>query len=207
MTDPIPAQVALATLDQEELLHLARNAGRDGGSAMVYLKEAVSREDAGGMPHYMLGAEYAQIGMYDRAVESMQAALAINPGLSLARFQLGLLLLTMADAAQSAAVLAPLDLLESSDPLYHFGMGLRQLARDEFAASRASLMQGMALNDSNPPLNADMQRIVDKIDAIDTSHSGGGAAAGAPDAAPGQPVEEELARHIMLSAYAGNAKH
>lgn len=195
-TPPLPD--ILARLDQVELLQLALRAGAadDSAGAIACLKEAAGRSDANGTTHYMLGAEYAQIGLYDRATESMEMALAIDPTLSLVRLQLGLLWMTRADAVQSAQVLLPLDELPSTDPLFHFGRGLRQLARDEFADARSSFVAGIAGNATNAPLNADMQRIVDQIDGL------------TPPDASGQAIDQaELARQLMLSAYNGNTSH
>lgn len=193
-----PLADTLARLDQAELLQLALRAGAadDAAGAIACLKEAAGRSDANGTTHYLLGAEYAQIGLYDRAADAMEMALAIDPSLALVRLQLGLLWMTRADAARSAQVLAPLDDLAPGDPLAYFGRGLRQLAVDEFDVARRSLQAGIAANTANAPLNADMQRIIDQIDAL------------APPGEAGQPIDQaELARQLMLSAYNGNTSH
>ncbi|MES2347551.1 MAG: hypothetical protein V4641_08265, partial [Pseudomonadota bacterium] len=77
----------LALLDQAELQQLALNASaaNDSASAIAYWKEAVSRADATAQARYLLGAEYAQIKMYDRAIGEMEAAVALDPALSIAR--------------------------------------------------------------------------------------------------------------------------
>lgn len=195
-TPAVPA--VLAMLDQAELLQLAANASAadDGASAIAYLKEAASRGDASGTTHHLLGAEYAQIGMYERATGELEAALAIDPTLSLVRLQLGLLWMTRADAAQSAIVLAPLEELAVDDPLFLFGRGLRQLARDELPEARRSLENGIARNSSNEALNADMRRIIVQIDAL-----------GVTAEPPATTDLGELERSLMLSAYTGNTSH
>lgn len=198
----------LSLLDQAELMQLALNASaaNDSGATLGYLKEAVSRPDASGIAHYLLGAEYAQIKMYQRAVGEMEAALALDPALSIARLQLGLLWLTGGGAEQAAVVLAPLDDLAAGDALRLFGRGLRHMIAEELADAMDCLREGIRANHSNAPLNMDMQRIVDELGRIQA-----GAAPAAAPLAPEQAQAEEpapevsdSARHLFLSAYTGN---
>lgn len=190
----------LSLLDQTELLRLALEANRSGadGNAMAYLKEAVSRPDATGSAHFLLGAEYAQIKLYDRAVNEMEAALALDPGLSIARLQLGLLWLTSGAAERSQQVLAPLSDLAESDPLRLFGEGLCALIRDEFDETVRLLEQGIARNRDNDALNGDMRRLLDEL-ALARK-------AGQAEAPP-QPAATEEFPHLLLSAYTGKTSH
>jgi tetratricopeptide (TPR) repeat protein len=189
-----------ALLDQNELLQLAINASQadNGGAAIAYLKEAVGRADANAIAHYLLGAEYAQIQMYERAIDEMEAALALDPALITARLQLGLLQLGQNAAERALAVFAPLQELDPAHPFALFGRGLSLLAGDQLAAASACLQDGIVANNINPALNGDMQKIVDEI-----------AATLAKNAAAGAPVEdaEPADRHIFLSAYTGNTSH
>lgn len=194
--------MTLSLLDQAELLQLALNASAadDSGTAIAYLKEAVGRPDATSVAHYILGAEYAQIKMYDRAAGEMEAALALDPALAIARLQLGLLWLTGGNAAQALLVLGPLAELPDNEALRLFGQGLCHLAKDELAQARELLLAGIAANTQNPPLNGDMQRMVGEIDALS-----------APAAAQEAPAEPEPAaedaHRLLLSAYTGNTGH
>jgi tetratricopeptide (TPR) repeat protein len=198
--------MTLSLLDQAELLQLALNASAadDSGTAIAYLKEAVSRPDGTAVAHYILGAEYAAIRMYDRAAGEMEAALALDPTLSIARLQLGLLWLTGGMAGQALAVFGPLSELAEHDPLRLFGEGLCHLARDQFADARALLQAGIAANTGNPPLNGDMQRMIGEIDA---HLAGAGAAPAAQQAAPEPEASAEDAHRMLLSAYTGNTGH
>ena len=197
--------MTLSMLDQAELLQLALNASAadDSGTAIAYLKEAVSRPDGTSVAHYILGAEYAQIKMYERAAGEMEAALALDPALSIARLQLGLLWLTGGAGDKALAVFGPLAELPVTDPLRLFGQGLSHLARDEFADARAALEAGIVLNTVNLPLNGDMQRMIGEIDALvaNVTPAGQAAAEAAPETAP------EDAHRMLLSAYTGNTGH
>ncbi len=191
----------LAGLDQAELMQLALKAGaaNEAGSAIAYLKEAVARPDATAQAHYLLGAEYAQLGMFDRAAGEMEAALALDQTLYTARLQLGLLWLGANQAPHAAEVLAPLQEAGVPAELQHFGRGLQELIADQLAAARTELAQGIVLNAANPPLNGDMQRIIDEIDAR--------LAAGDAVPAAGAAEPEGDGQHLLLSAYAGHLKH
>ncbi len=189
----------LASLDQTELFQLGLNASTagDSGSAIAYLKEAVARADGTAPAHYILGAEYAQIKLYDRAIDEMEAAIALDPALGIARLQLGMLWLGANNSDRAAETLAGLNDLPAQDPLQRFGAGLQHLIRNEPDAALSCLAEGVALNQSNPALNGDMQRIMREIESM---QAGGVTAA----AAPLLPVADEVSQHILLSAYAGN---
>ncbi|MRW94184.1 hypothetical protein GJ699_29845 [Duganella sp. FT80W] len=184
----------LAMLDQAELQQLALNASTSGdsASAIAYLKEAVSRADATAIAHYLLGAEYAQIKMYQRGIDEMEAAIALDPALSIARLQLALLWLGQDRGARAGEVLQPLTELADSNPLHHFGHGLLHLIRDERSEALRALGQGVALNSVNPALNGDMQNIMRHLEQVPAD------AAAAPESAA---VEE--GQHLFLSAYTG----
>lgn len=211
----------LSILDQAELRQLALNASEagDDATAIAYMKEASSRPDADGTIHYLLGAHYAQIKMYDRAVNEMEAALALEPGLSIARFQLGLLWLTSGIADKALAVLAPLQELPDTDGLRHFGQGLCLLANDKLAESCAALAKGIELNNVNAPLNGDMQMMIDAItNAMNApppaADPAANEAAPAAPVIPGVPaaaakpedtvVDDAYHRHLSMLAYAMN---
>src|SRR5262245_1534877 len=154
-------------LDTEELLHLAIEASNKQrhGDAIDYLKQAVERSDSNYKAMYLLAAQHAQIGITERAIEEFNKALAIEPNLPPARFQLGLLLLCNARVPEALAALEPLEQLGERDPYLHFGRGLECLCRDDFAGCAQNLKRGMELNTVNAALNTDMQRILDDVAA------------------------------------------
>lgn len=127
------------------------------------LRRAAVNDPRNGEIRYLLGAELAQRQRFDEAVLELSAAIALNPLLHTARFQLGLLHLTMAQVQHAAAVLAPLENLEDNAPLKHFKRGLDALTVDDFPAAVANLERGMQLNTENTALNADMKMLFDRI--------------------------------------------
>jgi tetratricopeptide (TPR) repeat protein len=193
-------------LDQDELLQLACNAGAagDSASAIAYLKEAVLRPDATGRAHYLLGVLYAQIRLYGRANDELESALGLDPTLSIARLQLGLLWLGAGAVERAASVLIPLEELPASDALRVFGAGLHHLICGEIDKAIACLAKGIKLNTENAPLNGDMHKILDELARIQTA---GAQAAGTLFRGGPGPVAPLDDIHVLLSVYAGNTSH
>lgn len=169
---------ASSTLDSSELFHLAIESARrdDHGAAIAYLKQALDLPEGAATSAetyarmmYMLGAEYAQIGLMDRAQQQMAQAIEMDPALHSARFQLGLLLITQALPEQALEVLAPLKSLGDHHLFFHLRAGLEYLIKDEFDLCRDHLRTGMRLNESspdfNPALNGDMQKLLNALPA------------------------------------------
>lgn len=186
----------LAMLDQAELFQLALSVSGAGDSAtaIAYLKEAVSRPDATAAAHYLLGAEYAQIRLYDRAMDEMEAAIALDPALWTARLQLALLYLGANKEERAGDALRPLAELGDDPALQQFAKGLLALIAEDMAGAVSALADGIERNQANPALNGDMQRIVDEIGRRQ-------------EAAPPVAEDSDGSEHILLSAYAGNQRH
>ena len=166
-------------------------------AALLRLQRAADEHALDGRPLLLMAAEYAQAGNFDAAEACFISALQRAPDFSIARFQLGLLQFSSGRPAAAAATWAPLDLLAQDDPLRLFKAGLEYLAQDKFDAARHWLMQGIAKNDTNSPLNQDMQRVVDEIDKLQTQRAD-------PDhpASGGTPAPEQgLDEHFLVSAY------
>ena len=131
--------------------------------------------------------------MPDRAAEEFEAAIAMDPGLAIARFQLGLLLLSSGHAERAKEVLTPLTASGENAALAHFANGLLHLMRDEFSETVQHLNEGMRLNTENAALNNDMQKILDEIAKL-APHS---------SEAEKRIEEEPDTQHLLLSAYTG----
>ncbi|MFL6712461.1 MAG: tetratricopeptide repeat protein [Sulfurifustis sp.] len=195
------AQSGHEHLDSQELLHLALDASRrhKHEDAITLLKRALAIAPDDARLHYLLGAEHAQIGLYDRAAEEMQNAVHLDPKLETAHFQLGLLHVTSGRVEQAAEAWKPLDKLGPDHPLYLFKTGLLHLSKDEFSECERNLRRGIGANKANPALNNDMQRILREIE----------------NQAPGEKSETSAAaeisrpktttpKHVLLSAYKRN---
>jgi len=138
----------------------------DEESEVAKLRRAVVHDPGNANLRYLLGAEMAQAKDYEGAVLELSAAIALNPALDMARFQLGLLQLTLGQVEQMKLVLAPFENASDDAPLKHFKRGLEALVIDDFAACITNLRRGIELNHQNEALNHDMSLIVSKVAAI-----------------------------------------
>lgn len=134
-------------------------------TSVASLRKAVVNDPRNAELRYLLGAEMAQAKDYDGAVMEMSAAVALNPLLHIARFQLGLLHLTMARTDHAIAVLGPLEDLEDGSYLKQFKQGLEALINDDFPTCVSRLRRGIQLNRDNAPLNADMTMLLERVEA------------------------------------------
>ncbi len=216
----------LQQLTQQELLSLALDALKreDAGRALAYLKEAAARDDASAQVLFMLGSEYAQIGMIPEAKAALDKSLHAVPELPIARFQLGLLQLTTGDVTAARSVWMPLLDLPASSPLAYlrcFAQGLLDVSVEAWDSARSALLEGLALNLDNAALNKDMQGVLERMEA---ARAGQGIPAAAPSAAPSAaapattaPAPEAAttasaspadvdASHLFISAYKHRGK-
>jgi tetratricopeptide (TPR) repeat protein len=180
-------------LSPAQLLALAVDAARrgDDASSLSYLKAAAAREDASAEVYFLLGSQLAQVGATDEALQHMARAIELAPSYAIARFQLGLLLLTMGRSHDASAVWTPLAHLPADDPLRSFRQGLEHLIKDEYADAVAWLERGMALNTQVPALNEDMSLVIQRVQALQSTTATKDASAAA----------EEPASHLFLNAY------
>lgn len=151
-------------LDPEELFHLAVRASGMGNheEAIRMLKRSLEqRPDAKTV--YILAAEHAEIGMYDRALEGMRKATEMDPSLWIAHFQSGLINMMLQDKDAAVASWKSLETLDDQDPLHHFGKGLSLLLNNQFTEAAEKLEAGISLNRSNPSLTRDMAAILERI--------------------------------------------
>lgn len=120
--------------------------------------------------HFLHGSLAAGRQDYGKARRELREAVALAPGYAIARFQLGLLLLTSGEAIEAESVLRPLHDLGPDEALRHFASGLLFLMRDEFGQAIASLQDGLERNRDNAPLSRDMRMLIGEIEA----RAGGG---------------------------------
>ncbi len=150
-------------LDNEELLRLALDAinnGRDADS-LVMLKTLLERDPKHVHAQYLLAAQHAQLGMFERAEAGFRAAVAGAPDLAIARFQLGQLLVMKGTVEEATQMLAPL--ADRGDALAAYARALVAAANEDATTAVRELDQGLALPQEIPALAGDMQRLRDRL--------------------------------------------
>jgi len=192
--------------DADEYLHLALHASSMGNphACMIYLKEALQLQPGNATAIYLLAVQHAELGLAARAIAGMKTALALEPRLEIARFQLGLLLLDANSIAEAKTQFAALD--RSADAaLRLYAEAMSELGDGQWRTAREKLELGLAQPSSNPALSALMRRWLEKLAQ---GQPGKAAAADAAGRAPAEtaalqnsdalPREDSLA---FLGAY------
>ncbi len=153
-------------LDAEEYFHLALHASAEGQhhACIVYLKEVLQRQPQNARAMYLLAVQYAELGLFDRAIAGLTTALGIEPTLETARFQLGLLLLDRNRSEEAKMQLARLD--DSPDrALRACAEALTAMADNDLMAAQQKLTLGLSQTSTstNKALAELMQRLLDKL--------------------------------------------
>lgn len=150
-------------LDNDELLRLALDAmnnGRDADS-LVMLKTLLERDPRHFYAQYLLAAQHAQLGMFDRAEEGFRKVAAEAPDFVMGRFQFGQLLVTRGAADEARQVLKPL--MGQDDAVGAYARALMHAAGEDAFAAVKELEAGLLLPQEIPALAADMQRLRDQF--------------------------------------------
>jgi Flp pilus assembly protein TadD len=150
----------------ETLLTYLKTGGGDGERRLAGLIETYPGD---GRLRFLEGSMLATAKRYDEALQAMRAAVDLAPYFWLARFQLGLLELSSGLPAEASRTWGPLGDLASNNPLHMFAAGLQALMRDDFVEAVRKLRDGISVNVENPPLNNDMQMMIDQIQRRDTA--------------------------------------
>lgn len=116
--------------------------------------------------NFLKGSVLIGLGRHIEAHALLSRAVELAPEFDLARFQLGLFELTSGEAQNAIRTWGPLDRLADTHYLRKFADGLRRLIVDDFDGAIALLRQGQSLNSDTPPLNHDMQLIIDRCLAL-----------------------------------------
>lgn len=160
--------------------------------AVALFTQASQETPGSGIPHFLIGSEYAAAGDVEAAEQAFARAVLLAPEFGLARYQLGLLQFSTARAAMALVTWQPLLALPPADPLVHFVRGFEALARDGFADALHHYREGLACHDINQGLAEDIQRLVEAVERLpdpqETSSTAG--------------EEVEPPAHVLLAAYA-----
>lgn len=156
----------MQNLDSQELLHLAIFAASKDNhdDALGYLKQALLQEPENANVSLMLAAEYAEIGMYDRAIECYEKTIKLMPSLKVAQLQLSLLLITFDRLDDASLHIDQLCSLGEANYFAVFALGLKSLIKEDLRDAVSWLEKGCSINNENEPLNEDIKKIISEVE-------------------------------------------
>jgi len=175
---------------------LAASRAQHVDEALALFQEAARLVPESGLPHFLIGAELAQLRRMDEAEMAYANAVLLAPSLDMARYQLGLIQFTSGRAALALVTWGPLFQHPPDSALQRIVHGFAALAQDDFPAATACFREGMALNLDNAALNRDLQLMLDRIAA----HTHAGAPISDPPA-PDETSADGQELHVLLSNY------
>jgi tetratricopeptide (TPR) repeat protein len=151
-------------LDFEEYLHLAIHASQkdEHHAALEYLHHALvlSPDDARAI--FLLAAEHAELGLYNRAIDGMEKCIALDPNIEMAYYQLGLLYLQMGRKDDSDNMWQSLSESLQSSPLKTFAQGM--LIMDSNESEGLTLLNRAAeMQNNNPAFQASIYTVIKLI--------------------------------------------
>lgn len=156
-------------LEAPEYLQLAIHASHENQhhTALDYLNKALELEPGHAGVRYFLAAEYAELGLFPRAARCMAEALELDPGMDLARFQLGLLHLQLQEPEQARATFETLFSVSTDDSLRAFADAYLSLFNDDQQNAIGKFEAGLAICE-NAALKGDMIRVLATLTPSET---------------------------------------
>ena len=146
----------------QEMTELMQKVEADTGVDVTAIDKLLEEYPEDPRLYFLRGSVLAGSEHLVEAHESMKKAVDLAPEFHIARFQLGFFQLSSGEAQAALATWKPLENLPEQHYLSRFVAGLTYLIQDEFELAVNNLRAGQAGNQENPPLNNDMQLIIDK---------------------------------------------
>jgi tetratricopeptide (TPR) repeat protein len=155
----------LSPFDADETLKLAIHASEHGDahSAIRYLTELLNIQPDHGAACYFLAMQYAEIGLFERAIITLQHAVEINPTFDIAQFQLGLLYLQTQQTLQAEQIFSGLSLSSHDPALTAFSLGYLALFKEQISNAIHHFQEGIAVC-SNDALSNDIKRVIAQVE-------------------------------------------
>lgn len=187
----------MQNLSNDELFHFALEANKSDRHdiAIGYLKQLIESDPEHEQGLFLLGAEYAQVGLFNEAIKHMEKVVGLTSTLPMANFQLGLLYMAMEEPAKAKASWETVLKSGDDDYIYVFSQALIRLVSNHQDEAKILLQEGLELsNDSD--LNTQMENVLNAIGNVEMVPTAKEEAT--IDAAP---EEEENTNQLFLSMY------
>lgn len=151
-------------LDVDEYLHLALHASsaNDPHACLNYLQQVLEQQPKHPQALYLQATQHVQLGLFERGMAGLQAALALEPGLEMAHFQLGVLLLDRRQTEDARRHFA--DLVRSPDQaLRAYAEAMLALADEDSPLAQRCIVVGLSRKQLNPALAVFMKRMLKQL--------------------------------------------
>jgi len=133
---------------------------------MTNLKEVLRQEPEHAIALYLLAVQHAELGLLERAISGMKAALARRPQLEIARFQLGLMLMDRNRPSEAKQHFSALG--DSRDlAMRAYSEAMTALINDNATLAREKIALGLSEVSANPALSTLMRSFLKKLTKSD----------------------------------------
>jgi tetratricopeptide (TPR) repeat protein len=151
---------------------MSAGAQGDHDACLSYLEKVLQHEPRNEAAIYLMAVQHGELGLIDRAIDGIKTALAIDPGMDIARFQLGLLLLFDQQRARDARdQLTPL-LQCKEAALRAFADALIAIADADLNRARQQLAVGLSAGARSSTLSALMSMLFNYLVRKDCTAQG-----------------------------------
>ncbi len=160
-------------LSSRELLHFGIYASKTKRSdvAIQYLKRLVDIEPNNYDGLFLLGSEYAEVGLFEEGINAMKQVIESVEDAHLVRFQLAMLYVTTGLNDKALKQFQVLSDLPGDNALSIFSAGLTAIIQEEKQQGIALLEKGLTLPSNNDALSQNMSKMLEKIKASDGADS------------------------------------
>ena len=139
-------------MDAEEYLHLAARAAQDSNhhDALKFAHKSLELEPNKPEALFLLAAQHAEIGLYDRAKEGYRLSIEQKPDLHLARFQLAMLSLQSGEMDDLQEQIAYIETHADNPRLKRYTRALSAMSEENAELAIEHFEEGLALDSGSP---------------------------------------------------------
>lgn len=158
-------------LDSEEYLHLAIHAAKQGlhHFALEYLHKSLEQEPDNSAAVFLLAAEYAELGLFSRAIVGLKKSIEIDETLDMAYYQLALIYFQQGNEEAAYPLWQHLSLKSMDSVIQEFATGMclhgSSRSQAEFHFDKA-----LSLPQSNEFLTKSMSNLIGRLDGKNTAN-------------------------------------
>lgn len=153
-------------ISAREYLHLAVRSSQEGNhqQALEQLYACIDMQPDNAVALFMLGAEHAELGLPDLAIEHLEKSIELDESIEMAHMQLGLIYSGLGRFDEAKTAWQRLLTLVKLDYLRVATEGLLKICSDDIPNGIEQIKSSMDLNADNAAFNESLQRIIDQLE-------------------------------------------